>query len=1003
MRPQHPSPPTVAPRRGPAVARVRRGGQWVAAAATLLSSLAIGTGAAGAEPNAGDLDTTFHGTGVAETAVFNDIEAEDTAQTPDGKLLVVARGDVWRFDSAGRIDPGFGGGDGVLDVQTQPAIFPSSVASLPDGRFVVAGFVDLPGGDSFGAARLLPDGSLDPSFGTDLDGDGAADQVPVFPSGSFEPFIRHHLVVQSTGHVVIVGEAATGPLPDLPAAGRISPDGIAGDVRVIASPLGTSTNVGPLDAAVGPGDRVHIAAGTNPDRAVAAIRLEADLDLDASFDGDGFAVEPDPGDEFTVFELRTATLSDGTVGVLAAALGSLNGVFLFRWDRNGDFLGRTGATFEDPVDQTSIGALVASGADGFLAAVGPLDTDPVARAKSVAVLRFDRSGDEESRAFIARPGFDLDARAGIADGDGGIVVAGEADDAGDRRLMLAKFSVDPRPETAFADDGLALIAGGGLDVGEAVAVTPDGGVIVGGGFDQGERGRSGFLVRHEENGRIDEAFGGSDTPVPGVALSTEVVHGVAVDERGRILAVGEGFDGDTGEFGQVERRRPDGTPDPSFGGGQPVRIDAPDDGIRLNAVTVDDEGRIVVVGTADELQASLGRFFRIVVVRLLDNGRPDPAFNDGEPVLLPVETEAGEGRAVAVQPDGGIVVAGSFNETPLDDPCCGGMIIARLTEDGTLDDTFGDRPEDPGLRFERIGEGVNRATGIGLRPDGRIVVAGFAADIVGGEVPVAEPPFAVAIQLLPDGLRDPSFGDDGLFTTRGSVSAVVGGVAIDDDGNTIVAGSGGTISDPPPPPPPAPPPAADDVVLVRLTQAGAPDDGFGDDGVVWTDLGGVESAAGVALDPGGRIVIGGSIVDGRGTRVLAARYHPVTIEPEPDPPDPPDPPEPAPPPPVFTPAVSLNPAVGRAGQTTTAAGSGFPPGTTVTFDWSRGIDAVAPVTVGEDGSFTVNVLVLPSEILGTRELIATTADLATGAPLTAAAPYLVAIGTSQPGDFVGRR
>jgi hypothetical protein len=99
----------------------------------------------------------------------------------------------------------------------------------------------------------------------------------------------------------------------------------------------------------------------------------------------------------------------------------------------------------------------------------------------------------------------------------------------------------------------------------------------------------------------------------------------------------------------------------------------------------------------------------------------------------------------------------------------------------------------------------------------------------------------------------------------------------------------------------------------------------------------------------------------------------------------------------------LNPGVGRAGQTAVATGSGFPPGATVTFDWSQGIDALAPITAAGDGSFVAEVLVLPSEILGTRVLTAATTDPATGAPLIATSPYLVAIGTSQPGDFVGRR
>jgi hypothetical protein len=86
-----------------------------------------------------------------------------------------------------------------------------------------------------------------------------------------------------------------------------------------------------------------------------------------------------------------------------------------------------------------------------------------------------------------------------------------------------------------------------------------------------------------------------------------------------------------------------------------------------------------------------------------------------------------------------------------------------------------------------------------------------------------------------------------------------------------------------------------------------------------------------------------------------------------------------------------------------ARGTGFPPGAQVTFDWSQGIDVPTPAIAGADGSFEVDVLVFPSEIIGTRTMTATATDPGSGQPLVATSPYLVASGTAQPGDFVGRR
>ena len=292
------------------------------------------------------------------------------------------------------------------------------------------------------------------------------------------------------------------------------------------------------------------------------------------------------------------------------------------------------------------------------------------------------------------------------------------------------------------------------------------------------------------------------------------------------------------------------------------------------------------------------------------------------------------------------------------------------------------------MLFLTIGEAVNRGVAVAVRADGRIVVGAITADSGGvepGEAP--RPPFVSVLQLLPDGERDESFADDGLFSTRGSLSGSVGGLALDEAGNVVVAG-GTTAGERPRRPGSRP--------------AGEPDETFGSGGFVLTDLGGGDTAAaaaGVALDGRGRVVIGGRVADERGTRVLAARYHPLTVEP----PEPEPEPEPGRPPPVVPPAITFNPAVGRAGQTTVAVATGFPPGAVVTFDWSQGIDSLPSATVAADGGFVIDVLVLPSETVGTRVLTATTTDPTTGLPLTASAPYLVTSGTSQPGDFVGRR
>ncbi len=100
-------------------------------------------------------------------------------------------------------DPAFGF-EGQLLIEAGPTIeLARAVGSLPDGRIVVAGTVDVAvPGDACAVAMLLPDGSLDPGFGVDgkvlLDFDPARSNV------------CEDLLVQPDGRIVLVGHRTFG-------------------------------------------------------------------------------------------------------------------------------------------------------------------------------------------------------------------------------------------------------------------------------------------------------------------------------------------------------------------------------------------------------------------------------------------------------------------------------------------------------------------------------------------------------------------------------------------------------------------------------------------------------------------------------------------------------------------------------------------------------------------------------------------------------------------------
>ena len=296
------------------------------------------------------------------------------------------------------------------------------------------------------------------------------------------------------------------------------------------------------------------------------------------------------------------------------------------------------------------------------------------------------------------------------------------------------------------------------------------------------------------------------------------------------------------------------------------------------AVAVQEDGRIVAAGSAEQSNQA------VALARYLPNGSLDPSFGEGGRATL--DTGAHEwAYAVAIQSDGGIVVAGKISGGPMPGS---EILVARLTSGGDLDHSFGE----DGLRIVDIGK-FAAAGGIALTPGDNIVIAGSG---VGSQ---AENEFAI-LKLTSDGDLNQTFADGGLKLVRFGSGAAAEAVAIDDtgkitaggvgargkrvgqafvrihpsgaldrsfsdDGRRLVLRSGesnrialtpsggivsaGTVTR-------YQPRASSDLVLVGLRPDGSLKDSFGDDGLRRIDLNRIDSSEGVVLQSDGRIVAG---------------------------------------------------------------------------------------------------------------------------------------------------
>jgi len=162
----------------------------------------------------------------------------------------------------------------------------------------------------------------------------------------------------------------------------------------------------------------------------------------------------------------------------------------------------------------------------------------------------------------------------------------------------------------------------------------------------------------------------TDPPYMTVPGANNTVQAVAAQPDGKVVLGGDFSAVNTLARGKIARLNFDGSTDRSFNPGTGVS------GF-VRALALQPDGRILVAGGFDAVNG----IPRFNIARLMTNGTLDATFNPGLGTDAPI-------RAIAVQPDGKILIGGDFNTV-------GGTnrnYIARLTSDGKLDTTF-----DPGF------------------------------------------------------------------------------------------------------------------------------------------------------------------------------------------------------------------------------------------------------------------------------------------------------------------
>lgn len=291
--------------------------------------------------------------------------------------------------------------------------------------------------------------------------------------------------------------------------------------------------------------------------------------------------------------------------------------------------------------------------------------------------RFDATANGEVRSIVLQP-------------DGRILLAGQFDQInGQARSRLARIHADGTLDESFNPGANGEV--------EAVVLQPDGKILVGGRFTTLAGASRSRIGRLDSDGTIDTDF----NPGAGGGFNPHVLT-LCLQSDGRII-VGGAFTSMAGQVrNRIARLNTDGTLNTTFN---------PSADGSVTMLLPQADGTVLVGGEF----GTIGGIGRNRLARLLLDGTVDTAFHMQRAMH-------GAINSLALQTDGGVVIAGSFYYS--DSGLRRG--IARLLPDGRIDGTF-----DPTVEFQPIGA----VRSVLLQPDGSVVVAGGIKSIEGAELP----------------------------------------------------------------------------------------------------------------------------------------------------------------------------------------------------------------------------------------------------------------------------
>lgn len=624
------------------------------------------------------VDTSF-------TSPFNENTSSSVAVVvplPDGDLLVagdftqvagVPRGNIARLNADGTLDTSFmnnmaGANSGIRTVVVQP-----------NGKILIGGFFTEVNGVPRGRiARLEADGSLDMSF---LYGAVGVNDIV---SG---------MVLQPDGKVVIGGYFTNFHDQPHPYLIRVTTDGVL-DPDFMTGHSGPNDVVRSITR-LSDGRLIVTGYFTSVDGVPRGriARLDANGILDTTF-MDGLVGADD-------IVLNVKVQSDGKI-IIGGGFEHINGASRNLIAR----LNSTGALdheFMMAGANNEVTAVEVQPTDGKILVGGTFSV--MSGHKSTGLSRLNPDGSPDLVFLFNMPG--VSGNNGRVDSiavqpDGKIYIGGSFTKAGYEDSLVTSNNIARLNTNGTLDWNFDASGSLGTDGPVyAIAVQPDGKVLLGGDFQNAGGGTRTNIARLNPDGTLDTEFIEVDLD--------NIVYSIALQQDGKVIIVGEFTTVNGQPRSRVARLNADGTLDTTYQNG------AAGANSLVRWVDLDPQDNAVIGGWFTQVNNGVD-MNRVARLSALD-GSPDPNFQQGLG-----ELQNGV-RTLEVLKDGSILIGGEFLQV-YGENC---QHIARLTPRGALDRSFACG------ELTRVASTVVWVNDIAVQPDGNLIIGGNFTHASGAE------------------------------------------------------------------------------------------------------------------------------------------------------------------------------------------------------------------------------------------------------------------------------